>query len=164
MLVKKKYGLLSVIVILVLTVCFRVEPDLCPLCSVSSDESIYLIDLYTGMAGKLPGLSAVDYDPDNSTFQFVSVAGCSGYRTTAPDYCEITISKSSHQMNPFRFCHSCRNLLRNYAKDRYVLLSFDATTESRLLYAADTVSQYRIGNYSIIITPDENYYILSVKP
>lgn len=161
---KKRIAILSCVVILVAAFVSGLEPAVCPLCELRIDDSMYLVDLCAGVVGELPRLLSDDYHPEDSTFQFVSIAGCSGYRTTAPDYCEINLPKDTRRMNHFRYCHACREMLRDYRENCYVLLAFDIEQQTRTLYAVNAPSQYQIGNCNLTVYLDGNFDVLSMKP
>lgn len=129
------------------------EPENCALCDFKEGEVRYapvLLDLSTGAIGEMrinKSNESGEVLDDVSTqhdgiFGFVVCAGLTGWRDTATNTLQVTLSEENKLMNASLFCHECRAILANTSSKGYVILDW---------FDADVIKAYKIeeGTFAI---------------
>ena len=142
----------SAVLLFSVVVLILYEPPNCPLCSAEKTDIPCLIDLHTGKIAELwVGSRELSDDPSTYVFYMIEVADCDGYCDTAARCCRITLGDARKAMNPFLFCHSCRENLRECRDSQYAVLDLREAAAKTYTLSNGNIT---IGEFNI--KPDED--------
>lgn len=136
------------------------EPERCSLCDYIKCHAPCIVSLNTGMTGELALyqphdtlVGEISETSCNSIFAFVYPAGLSGRMTTYPWRMEVDIPMDRQYMDKSYFCNVCRDLLKPYRNDGYVLMDNHDKSDIKI-YPIFDEAEYEIRCYQISVTKD----------
>ena len=136
------------------------EPERCSLCDYIKCHAPCIVSLGTGKAGELALyqphdtlVGEISETSCNSIFTFVYPAGLSGRMTTYPWRMEVDIPIDRQKMDRSYFCNACRELLKPYRNDGYVLMDNHDKADIKI-YPIEDGAEYEIRCYQISVTKD----------
>lgn len=136
------------------------EPERCSLCDYIKCHAPCIVSLNTGMTGELALyqphdtlVGEISETSCSSIFAFVYPAGLSGRMTTYPWRMEVDIPMDRQYMDMSYFCNVCRDLLKPYRNDGYVLMDNHDKSDIKI-YPIFDEAEYEIRCYQISVTKD----------
>ena len=142
----------AVVSLLVLTA------DRCALCSTEPYHAPCLVNLSTGEVGEMTIYSphptiAGELAPEQhgGYFSLISCAGLQGYRDTVAWVASVKIEKNVSESNENGFCVRCRDMLRKYSQNGFVIADL-YDEESPVLYGIFDGAEYKIREYQVSVT------------
>lgn len=136
------------------------EPDRCSLCDYITCHAPCIVNLTTGQTGELALyqphdtlVGEISETSCNSIFAFVYPAGCKGTMTTYPWKMEVDMPVGHQKMDKGYFCNTCRELLKPYCRDGYVLMDNHDKADIKI-YPIYDGAEYEIRCYKISVSKD----------
>lgn len=141
------------------SVAIEAEPEVCSLCEYGEAMTYHapaLVNLSTGEVGEMRVYKSemvgdtleVATIQQTGTFAFVKCAGLTGQQDTCSHTFRVEIPKELETMEMRNFCHSCRSMLAETAKEGVVIADlFDL--ENIKIYAIKEKTECMVRDYKI---------------